>query len=233
MIAQARIYDLVAFDVDGTLVHHRHDKTVWEVLNRRFTGGDEQNRERYALYKSGKLSYAEWVELDITSWQEAGATREAIVEAIDELRLVRGARETMAALKTRGVRLVVISGTLDLLIDVLFPEHPFDEIYANAIAFDDAGRIGGWRATPFDMDGKAVALRSIAMRERIPLRRCVFVGDHANDLSAFRVAGLAIAFNPKDAGLEEAAGAIVRSDDLRDILPLILGTPSGEDSPSA
>jgi len=67
-----RRFDLVAFDVDGTLVHHPEDKTVWEVLNRRFTGSDDQNEQRWALYRSGKLSYAEWVALDIGAWQAAG-----------------------------------------------------------------------------------------------------------------------------------------------------------------
>ena len=72
------------------------------------------------------------------------------------------------------------------------------------------------------MDGKGVALRAIAMREDLPLSRCAFVGDHANDVAAARLAGRAIAFNPKSAELEEAAHVVVRSDDLRDILPHLL-----------
>jgi phosphoserine phosphatase len=72
------------------------------------------------------------------------------------------------------------------------------------------------------MDGKGVALRAIAMREGIPLERTAFVGDHANDVAAARLAGLSIAFNPKSAALEAAAHAVVRSRDLRDILPHIV-----------
>jgi HAD superfamily phosphoserine phosphatase-like hydrolase len=141
-----RRFDLVAFDVDGTLVHHAEDKTVWEVLNHRFTGSDDQNTLRWDLYKQGKLSYAEWVALDIGSWRDAGATRDAIVASFGELKLVDGARETLHELKSRGVRLAVISGTLNLLLDVLFPDHPFDEVYTNRIAFDSLGRIEHWHA---------------------------------------------------------------------------------------
>ena len=214
-----RRFDLVAFDVDGTLVHHPEDKTVWEVLNQRFTGSDDQNVLRWDLYKRGKLSYAEWVALDIASWRDAGATREAMTGSFGELTLVEGARETLRVLKSQGARLAVISGTLDLLLDALFPDHPFDEVYTNRIAFDPDGRISHWHATPFDMDGKGVALRSIALREDIPLARCAFVGDHANDVAAARLAGFSVAFNPKSAELEAAASAVVRSRDLRDILP--------------
>jgi HAD superfamily PSPase-like hydrolase len=214
-----RRFDLVAFDVDGTLVHHPGDKTVWEVLNHRFTGSDDQNVIRWEMYKSGKLSYADWVALDIASWRDAGATRESMAGSLSELALVDGARETLAALKGHGCRLAVISGTLDLLLDALFPDHPFDEVYTNHVAFDADGKISHWRATPFDMDGKAVALRAIALREGIDLSRCAFVGDHANDLAAAAIAGFSIAFNPKSDELEKTASAVVRSRDLRDILP--------------
>jgi phosphoserine phosphatase len=219
-----RKFDLVAFDVDGTLVHHPEDLTVWEVLNERFTRSREHNRERYALYKSGKLSYAEWVRLDVTSWRDAGARRDDMVAALAPLRLVDGARETLGELKSRGMRLAVISGTLDLLLDTLFPDHPFDEVYTNRIWFDGDGAISGWQATPFDMEGKAVALRSIATREEIPLARVAYVGDHSNDISAARVAGFTVAFRPKSPELEAIAGAVIRSDDLRDVLPHLTGS---------
>jgi phosphoserine phosphatase len=218
----SRRFDLVAFDVDGTLVHHPKDKTIWEVLNLRFTGSDDQNAERWDQYKRGTLSYADWVALDIEGWRAAGATRETLLSDLDGLTLVDGARETLSELKGRGMRLAVISGTLDVLLDTLFPDHPFDEVYTNRIAFGEDGSIASWVATPFDMDGKGVALRAIAMREGIALSRTAFVGDHANDVAAARLAGRAIAFNPKSAELEEAAHAIVRSRDLRDILPHII-----------
>jgi len=217
----SRRFDLVAFDVDGTLVHHPKDKTIWEVLNLRFTGSDDQNAERWEQYKRGTLSYADWVALDIEGWRAAGATRESLLSDLDGLTLVDGARETLAELKGHGMRLAVISGTLDVLLATLFPDHPFDEVYTNRIAFGADGSIASWTATPFDMDGKGVALRAIAMREGIPLSRTAFVGDHANDVAAARLAGLSIAFNPKSAELEAASHAVVRSRDLRDILPLL------------
>jgi len=205
-------------------VHHGDDKTVWEVLNARFTGSDDQNRERFEAYRAGRLSYADWVALDVRSWQSAGARRDEMVACFGGLRLIDGARETLHALKRHGIRLAVISGTLDLLLDALFPDHPFDEVYTNRIWFDEAGRIAGWEATPFDMEGKGVALRAIALREEVPLSRCAFVGDHSNDVAAARVAGFTVAFCPKSPELVDLAGAVVRSQDLRDILPHLLQT---------
>ncbi len=217
-----RRFDLVAFDVDGTLVEHPQERTVWEVLNETITGSRDQNRERLLAYRAGRLTYAEWVALDVGSWRDAGATRDDLVAAFAPLSLVAGARETMDALKARGVRLAVISGTLDLLLDTLFPDHPFDDVFTNRLAFDAAGRIASWEATPFDMEGKAEALRSIAAREGVALSRCAFVGEHSNDLSAARVAGFTVAFNPKCDELVQLASAVVRSSDLRDVLPHLI-----------
>jgi HAD superfamily phosphoserine phosphatase-like hydrolase len=203
-------------------VIHREDKTVWEVLNDRFVGTDTINRQRYALYRQGRLSYAEWVGLDVEGWREAGATRDAMMEALQPLSLVEGTREVLETLRARGTRLVVISGTLDLLLDAVLPDHPFDEVHANRIAFDADGRIASWTATPHDMEGKGKLLRSIAERESIPLARCAFVGDSVNDLWVARTAGFAVAFNPKSAELEDVADAVVRSGDLREILPYLI-----------
>jgi len=217
-----RRFDLVAFDVDGTLVRGPSDQTVWEVLNERFTGTAEHNKERYALYRAGKLSYAEWVALDVGGWRDAGALRADLIAGLAPLALVGGAREALEALRLAGLKLVAISGTLDLMLNHLLPDHPFHEVYCNHIGFDESGRIAHWKATPFDMQGKARLLRTIALREEIPLARCAFVGDSGNDVWIAREAGFTVALNPKSAELEQVAQAIVRSDDVRDILPYLI-----------
>jgi phosphoserine phosphatase len=215
-------YDLVAFDIDGTLVVSPDGVTVWEVLNQKFLGTTEMNKERYALYKEGELTYSDWVALDVAGWRKAGATREEIVSGFAPLKLVPGARETLSALQENGIGLFAISGTLDLMINTLFPDHPFERIFANELHFDDGGNIAGWLATPFDMEGKPRALRMIASMKSVPLDRCAFVGDSSNDVWIAREAGFTVAFNPDSDELEKLAGAVVRSSDMRDILPHLL-----------
>ncbi|MDH3626058.1 MAG: HAD-IB family phosphatase [Acidobacteriota bacterium] len=217
-------FELIAFDIDGTLVHGPNGFTVWEVLNDHFTGVPEVNRERYARYKRGELSYAEWVALDIEGWRDAGATRETIVGALSPLRLIDGATETLQKLKADGCLLFAVTGTLDLMLETLFPDHPFDEVYANHIGFNDDGTIGHWRATPFDMDGKAKLLRALAMRHGVPLARTAFVGDSSNDVWIAREAGFTVAFNPASDELVEIADVEVRSEDARDLLPHLTGS---------
>ncbi len=215
--------DLICFDVDGTLVVHPRGKIVWEILNIRFTGTDEANLTRYVDYREGRIDYAEWVALDVEDWIRAAATRDQILEAIGELKLIDGTHETLGELKRRGYKLAIISGTLDIVLDTLLPEHPFDDVFVNRIYFDEADRLSGWKATPYDVDGKARALRDIAAREGIPLERCAFVGDAINDLDVARAAGFAIAFNPKCPEMIEVCDVSIRGSNLGLILPYFPG----------
>jgi phosphoserine phosphatase len=214
---------LIAFDVDGTLVDHPQGKVIWELLNKRFAGDDEINLVRYRDYKAGRIDYPTWVALDVESWIAVGATREEIREVVRSLRPVLGVRETLRDLHAKGYRLAVISGTLDVVIDEFFPEHPFARVFTNRLHFDPLGRLSGWEATPFDMDGKARALEHLAELYRLPVSRCAFVGDNLNDIGVARIAGYTVAFNPKCAELEELAHMVVRSASLAPVGALFPG----------
>jgi phosphoserine phosphatase len=217
----ARPYDLICFDVDGTLVRHPSGKVIWEILNRRFTGDDSVNGERHRWYDEGKITYPQWVEMDVQGWIDARATRGDIVDAIREFEHFEGAHRTLHELKRRGARLAVISGTLDVVIDTMFPEHPFDDIYSNRLLFDERGRLTGWQATPFDLEGKPVALRELSKKHDVSLARAAFVGDGANDIPMVGVAGCVVAFNPRSRELERRANHVVREPDLSLLLDLI------------
>jgi phosphoserine phosphatase len=216
-----RSYDLICFDVDGTLVRHPTGKVIWEVLNRRFTGDDRINTERHRWYNEGRITYPQWVEMDVQGWIDAGATRAEIVDAVREFQRFDGAHSTLWELKRRGARLAIISGTLDIVIDTLFPEHPFDDVYSNRLLFDDGGVLTGWQATPFDLEGKPVALRELSRKHSVALARAAFVGDGANDVPMVGVAGCVVAFNPRSSELERLATHVIREPNLSRLLDLI------------
>jgi len=221
-VAAGRPVDLVAFDVDGTLVSSRSGRVVWQILLERFGCPESADTGRYAAFLAGEITYAEWVDLDIGDWVAAGATRAQIVEAVEgELLLTEGARDVVIELKARGYHLAVVSGTIDVVLDVLFPSHPFEQVFTNRIAFDAEGRIASWQATPYDMDGKRVGLAEAAKQAGVSPERCAFVGDNINDLSAMGLAGLPIAYDPKHDSVREAAEVVLPAGRFRDLLELL------------
>ncbi|MBI5534948.1 MAG: HAD family phosphatase [Deltaproteobacteria bacterium] len=215
---------LVAFDVDGTLVENDHGLVVWQVLNDLYVGDAALAEERFRQFLAGELTYAEWVRLDVEGWRSGGATRMGIESAIREhLRLVPSAREVTSELRSRGYTLAVISGTLDVVLDVLFPNHPFHHVYTNRIAFDDAGAISSWEATPYDMDGKADAVKVLAGNLQIDPRHIVFVGDNLNDCSAMELVGRAVGYDPKHEKVRSLAQCVLPSGGLRGLLDFLPG----------
>ena len=220
-------YQLICFDIDGTLVKHDSDRTIWEVLNLRYGGTIERNRERYDMFKREEITYPQWVELDVQDWIDAGATREQIVETTREFRLTDGAHETVHELGRRGFKLAVVSGTLDVLLESVFPDHPFEDVHTNRLYFDDDGRLSGWQATPFDNHGKPVAVRNLSQKHGVPLERVAYIGDGENDVPLLGTPGLFVAYQPRSAKLEAGADIVIRDDGLHALLDILEGNHTG------
>lgn len=212
--------DLICFDVDGTLVNHPSGMVIWEVLNIRYGGSLETNKQRYRMFHNGDITYDQWVAMDIGDWVAAGATRDEILECVAEFELVAGARETVDELVRRGYRLAIISGTLDIVLETLFPEHPFDDVYTNKVFFDDSGKLTSWWATLFDGHGKPDALREITDRHAIDIRRAAFVGDGENDVPLLGIPGMVVAYEPRSARLEKGADVVIKNEAFTRLLDI-------------
>jgi len=212
-------YKLVCFDVDGTLIDDDGEK-YWHRLNHQLRGekGHQDQLARYKLFCEGKLGYKEWVDIDIEDLRREGNKKKEFERVARTHHMIPGARETVLELHKRGYKLAVISGSLNILIDTLFPDHPFDDLFTNEIAFDDEGKITSWKATVYDEGTKHKALHAICKREGIKLSETVFVGDGENDIDILQEAGLGIAFCPKTKKVEDAADIIIKKKDMKEIL---------------
>ena len=209
-------YKLVCFDVDGTLIDNV--KFSWQVFHDFFKTDREKREKARNDFFNGSISYLQWAEHDIGMWKEKGAKKDEFLEALNGLKLMDGALETIHELKKHGLKLAIISGSLNILLEKFIPDYNelFEDIFLSKIFFDETGNIVAVCATEFDMEKKAEALRQIAEREKLDLKECVFVGDYLNDLRIIQEAGLGIAFNCSNDELKQAADIVIKKKDLRD-----------------
>jgi phosphoserine phosphatase len=214
---------LVCFDLDGTLI----DDTIfiWHTLHLHFGTPPEKRKALAEQFFKGRITYAEWAGREVDEWIARGADRKSLVSAVQGLRLMPGAKETLRALKEKGIKLAVVSGSLSFVLETAFHDYADyfaeDDILINRLVFDSEGRIIDMRFTDYDLERKADGLRHLAAKHGISLEECAFVGDHHNDVHIAMEAGLSIAFNSKSEQLDEVADHIVQEKDLTCILPLI------------
>ena len=215
-------YRLVCFDLDGTLIDNV--TFSWQVFHDYFQTDRHRREDAKKKFFEGKITYMQWAEHDISLWKEKNAKKDDFFKALKNLRLMEGAMETLHELKKSGLKLAIISGSLNVVLEKFIPNYKdfFDDVFLSRIYFDQDGSISKVEATEFDMDAKALALKKIAERENISLKECVFIGDYLNDIKIMQEAGLGIAFNCDYGEVKKAANVVIEKKDLREILRHIL-----------
>ncbi len=218
--APARRFDLVAFDLDGTLI--RHHEPIWKTFHERMGSCPRWRRAVLHAAVGGQLTYDEWFDSDLQMLHDAGATRADLEAIAAELEPTAGAEALVRDLRAAGCRVAVLSGGVDLVRRVVLPEVVFDHVHINRIDFDGEGRIEGGLATRFDREHKVVGLRDLAARWGTTLERTAFVGDGPNDVAAAAAAGLSIAWGDGCPELVVAADVVVCAATLDALRPLLL-----------
>src|SRR3989344_2371102 len=177
-------YKLVCFDVDGTLIDNL--EYSWELFHNHFEVDMSRRIKARDLYYRGEISYLEWAKHDINMWVEKKATKAQFFSALkkNNVQLMKGALETIKALKEAKLKLAIISGSLDIILEYFLPAYDdiFDDVFLSKLNFDKDGKLIGAKPTEYDMMHKATALKKIAKRENLKLSECVHIGDHHNDV---------------------------------------------------
>ncbi len=187
---------LICFDLDETLI----TKSSWKELSLALGISAEKDRELYNDYKSGLFSYDEWNNKIIELYlKHENSNRQSIIEILSRYTYNPGAREIIDYLKNKGYRLVLISGSIDLLVDMVAKELGIDYSKANnTFIFDQDGKLLGVHSPGDDVQAKLRHLESFCALIDIDIKECACVADGDNDIEMFRKTGHGITFKGSD-----------------------------------
>lgn len=203
---------LVVFDMDSTLIQNECidliakranvEPQVAAITERAMRGEmdfQQSLKERVGLLKGIKTTIYE--------------------ELTQEISLSEGTKELCAGLKKNGVKMAVLSGGFQPVVDWIKGLLDLDYAYANHLATSEDGtELAGYtEGAVVDGDRKAQLLREIAEKEGIPLELVCAVGDGSNDLPMMATAGFGIAWHAKPL-VQEKAPSRINGDSLANAL---------------
>jgi phosphoserine phosphatase len=205
---------LVSFDLDGTLFP---ETTTCMELGRRF-GHLDVITELERKYQNFEISNREVAEGDASAY--AGRCVEEIERAVLMIPTIRGFAETIGTLHEHGMITLIVTVSWSFAARALARKHGITG-YAGAEMTEVAGILTGQIYRHFEAEDKVRFVQGFGQQLGISLSQCAAVGDSRSDIPLFKAAGFSIALNATEHA-RAAATCSLQSNDLTDILPLIL-----------
>ena len=204
---------LAVFDFDSTLM----DGETIDFFAEELGLGEEVSKITEEAM-SGRLDFFESLQ------QRVGLLKGldySVVEKISHnLPYMPGAKETIAELKSRGIKVVCFSGGFRTATSYAKDILGYDADFSNALHVKDGkltGLVGGDMMFNFSKGDMLTRLQSIL---GITEEETLVCGDGANDLSMFAHAGTRVAFCARDI-LKKEANIVIETKDLRQLLEKI------------
>jgi len=213
--AQMKMLRIVVFDVDGTLIKVH---SSWQFLHEKL-GTWDKGRKYAEQFFQGLITYEDWARLDASLWR--GLPLKRTQQIVDNIPYTEGAQDVIATLRRSGFKVVLLSAGLSLLTERIARETGVDDSLANELIVEKGFLTGGVKVN-VSFHNKDEVLGYILQKFDVAMEECAAVGDDETLIPLFEKVGLGIAFNPRKETVEKHADVVVKSNDLREVLPHLL-----------
>ena len=225
----------VVFDCDGVLTDNG---SSWQNIHTKFgtDSKDGSHKETLEMFLDGKITEEEFVEHDIRLWKSVKSDihRDDIMRCYSGVGLMKGARDVVGELQSRGIYVAIVSSGVDLFVGAIANMLKVDDWAANGFEWDEDGFLQRGLPTRVYSHDKGLMVDKLVRINGFDTSGIVSVGDSSTDLSMKIGESSFIGFNPaRERALSsflESGVPVVESKDLRDIWPHIF---DGEEFPKA
>ena len=188
----------IVFDFDGTLTKNSQHCTIWEHSWMNLGYPKTQCQELYQRYNNKEISHAEWCKITEAKFKECHFHRDHIEKIVSKIHLLRNVRKTFKILSENGIKIYIVSGSIDIIIKKVLGNlnQYIEETKANYFKFDSNGFLIEIVGTHYDNLGKAYYISQIAEELNISPQDILFVGNSMNDRFAHRSGARTLCINP-------------------------------------
>lgn len=204
---------LCVFDFDSTLMD---GETIDFLAHANGVGKEVSRITQMAM--AGELDFFESLSQRVALLK--GMSCSKALEICKNLPPMNGAKELIAELKSRDIKVVVFSGGFHMATDNMREILGYDESFANILHQKDGvltGLVGG---EMMFSSSKGEMLERLQKILNISKDETMCVGDGANDISMFKHAGFSVAFCAKQA-LKQHATCCIDTADMREIIKIL------------
>jgi len=182
----------VILDLDQTLTT---DMPSWLQFTR-MLGADHRKHFRiYERFRAGEVSYPDAKKELLDLWRATGRLeRKSIATIFRKVSLRKGAVEAVAYLQKK-YRVCIISGAIDVFVEVVSEKLGIKEYYAaTRFLFDDKGMLNDFDYTLSRGEEKVGFFEEFCKKHHLQLGECAAIGDGDSDQPVFEAVGMPVLF---------------------------------------
>lgn len=180
----------IFFDMDATVIA---EESLVEIA--KAAGKESEVAALTAKAMAGGMEFAESLRLRLGILK--GTPRSAVLGIKPHLN--PGIRALAEAMTARGVKLFLVSGGFMDLAEPVAKDLGFLDVCANRFAWSGDVLAGDVEGDIVGAEGKRAAVERWCQVYQLDPRKCIAVGDGANDQNMMAICGLAVGFEPKKA----------------------------------
>ena len=216
---------LIVFDIDSTLINEEGLDLLAATAGPNIAGQVEAITHRAM---AGELDFAESLRQRVALLE--GQPVSLLAAVAERLTLTPGAAELIDAVHRAGGIVGAVSGGFHELVDPLAGRIGLDHWLANRFEHDGERLTGRVTGEVVDAEAKAAFVTRWANHYGISLANTLAIGDGANDVAMFEVAGLSVSFCGKPIADQRATVCIGERNLARvlDYLPRVGLVPHAE-----